>query len=163
MLDWMSAYLADLPESDRATLRDALNRTWQSASADAELQEELGRLGHALLHDPRWHVVLRDVYREAVTENPRAKEFLQKEVLDSPEFRAQFFELLDLLAPTLREVAALSLFDEHGATRPEVVHVLRSVALNRDLAWITLKTGSDGARPLVPNSVVPGTRGGGAK
>ena len=40
--------------------------------------------------------------------------------------------------PTQR-VAAICLFDENGATRPEVVHLVRSIALQRRVSWVTLE------------------------
>ncbi len=160
MLDWMAEYLSNMPEKDRIALHEAATRTWQAAGEDELLTSETSRLGQALLNDPQLHAVIRDVYRESVTENPRAAEFFRRQILDSPAFRAQFFALIDLLAPTMREVAALSLFDENGSTRPEVVHVLRSVALQRDMAWITLRTTDLQASPLATDGLIPGRRGG---
>lgn len=160
MLDWLTDYLADMPEKDRVELREALRKAWLAAGADEVLQAESTRLGRDLLNDPDLHRVLREVYQESVTENPRAAEFFRTQVVDSPQFRKHFFGLVDLLAPTMRDVAALSLFDETGATRPEVVHVLRSVALQREMAWITLVTPDPSAEPLPANATIVGRHGG---
>lgn len=161
ILDWFTAYLGEMPEKDRRELREAFRQAWLAASADEVLKTETSRLGREFMNDQRLHAVLSEVYRESVTENPRAAEFFRSRVVESPDFRSHFFALVDLLAPTLREVAALALFDQHGATRPEVVHVLRSVALRREVAWVTLHTPNLTAAPLAANAVIPGRREGG--
>lgn len=159
MLDWLTAYLAEMPAADREALGTAARKVWDEAGRDGVLIDEWSRLGRDLLGDPQLHEVLRSVYRESVTDNPRVARFLRERVVESPEFRRRFFAMLDVLAPTLQDVAALSLFNEHGATRPEVVHVLRSVALQREVAWITLHTPDGQAVPLGVGAVVPGRRG----
>jgi hypothetical protein len=138
MLDWLTEYLANVPEADRAELRDALYRTWEAAAKDEVLVEHFRRIGRRVRDDENLRCVLAEIYREAIADNPQTARFLRSEVLQAPHIREEMYRFVELFAPTLRSVTALALFDEAGATRPEVVHLVRSIALNRKVAWVTL-------------------------
>jgi len=51
-------------------------------------------------------------------------------------------------------VAAICLFDENGATRPEVVHLVRSIALRRRVSWVTLENVEPDGERLPPNALI---------
>jgi hypothetical protein len=138
MLEWLAVYLANMSEADREELHVALGDTWEAASRDPVLTEAFNRIGRRIRDDQELAHVLTEIYREAIAENPQTAQFLRSKVLESPEIRQQMYRFVELFAPTLRSVTALTLFDETGTTRPEVVHLVRSIALRRKVAWVTL-------------------------
>ncbi|MBI4719089.1 MAG: hypothetical protein HY763_14890 [Planctomycetes bacterium] len=162
MLDWLMEYLADLPPADEAELEQAVQRAWEAARNDAVLVEKLSALGRGVVDDARLRRVLSDIYREALGENPRIAEFLRRQIIESPVVREQFYAFVERFAPTARRVAALCLFDDQGATRPEIVHLVRSVALRREVAWVALETVEVDA-PMLPPRAVLRARSGGAR
>ncbi|MFQ5591427.1 MAG: hypothetical protein ACE5HE_09715 [Phycisphaerae bacterium] len=148
MLDWLTEYLANMPENDKAELSAAAIAAWEAGKEDVILTRLLSSIGVRILEDERLREVLLDVYRESVSRNPRTHHFIRTKVLQSAELRTQVYAFIELFAPTARKVAALCLFDEDGATRPEVVHLVRSVALGREVCWVTLDTPDADAPPL---------------
>ena len=98
--------------------------------------------------------MLAQIHREAVAENPRTAEFLRTEVLESPRIREQMYAFIEAFAPTARSVLAMCLFDETGRTRNEIVHLLRSAALGRNVAWVTLEPGGPDGGALKAGSVL---------
>lgn len=160
MLDWLTDYLADMPEEDKAEMTEALRATWEAARQDAALVERLTAIGRGILHDLELRHVLTEIYREAVADNPQTAEFLQKHVVQSEDLRARMYELIELFAPTAQSVAALCLFDETGATRPQIVHLVRSIALRRRVAWVALNTPDLHAPALEAGTTLPGRVGG---
>ncbi len=155
MLDWLSEYLANMPEADRQRLREALRRSWDAALADEALVEHFRKLGRQVRDDPEVSRVLLDIYRDAISQNPKTAEFVRSQVLESPRVREETYLWIERFAPTVKSVLAEALFDERGVTRPEVVHLLRSIALDRSVAWITLDTPDGGAPPLRPADELP--------
>ena len=159
-LDWLSDYLADIPEEDSQELSDALRQAWEVAREDAELMRLLSRAGETFAEDPRLREVVLRVFRESVTLNPRTADFLREEVLQSARIHDQLHTLIQAFAPTARRVLTMCLFDEEGATRPEVVHLVRSVALGRKMAWVTLFTPSSPHAPLTSSTILDARIGG---
>jgi len=154
MLNWLAEYLARIPEADREKLRVATRSAWQAARNDPVLVGQFARIGRGLVEDEKIRETLTEVYREAMSENPRTAEFVRREILESPEIRRKVYALIEAFAPTARAVLTLCLFDENGTTRPEVVHLVRSAALGRTVAWITLTTADSAAAPLPPDAVI---------
>ncbi len=140
MLDWLVDYLANMPEADKVEFGRAVRNTMDAARNDPVVLRQLSEMGQRIFEDERLRNVVTEIYRESIADNPRAAEFVRSHVLESPEVREQFFTFIELFGPTARNVAALCLFDENGATRPEIVHLVRSVALRRNVAWVTLST-----------------------
>lgn len=163
VLDWMAGYLAAMPERDRAEVAKAIQRTWDAARSDAVLQDILSGIRRELLADERLPRVLTQVYREAVSWNPQAAEFVRLQLLQSPRIRRQLYELIELFAPTVRDIVALCLFDDQGGTRPEIVHLVRSIALRRKVAWVTLETRDPYAPALAPGALLRALSGGGKR
>lgn len=161
VLDWLAEYLAELPEADRRELRAALLNTWEAARADPRLVELLADAGRELRDDPRLHRVLEEVYREAIADNPQTAQFIRERLVESPEIRRQIYAFVELFGPTARRLAALCLFDASGSTRPEVVHLVRSIALRRRIAWVTLQTPPVAEPGLQPGAAIAGVLGGG--
>ena len=160
MLDWLTDYLADMPEADKAEMTEAIRTTWETVRQDAVLVEQFAGIGRGILDDRELRRVLTDIYREAIAENPRTAECIQNQVLHSEDLRARMYELIELFAPTAQRVAALCLFDESGATRPQIVHLVRSIALRRPVAWVTLTTSDSDAAALGPGTILPAGVGG---
>lgn len=160
MLDWLAEYLTNLPEADRARLNAALQRAWEEARHDPTLAETFSRLGRDILQDPHLQDTLADIYREAVTDNPQVGEFLRTQIMDNERLRDPFYALVDRFAPTAQSLAAMVLFNDTGATRPEIVHLVRSTALRRRVAWVTLETPQDAADPLPPAALLQAAAGG---
>jgi hypothetical protein len=160
MLDWIADYLVEMPEEEREEMREAIRATWDAARADPILAEHFAVLGREILEDEQLRDVLLTIYREAVAENPRTGEFLQKRIVESELLRKHLYELIELFAPTAQSVAALCLFDEAGATRPEIVHLVRSIALRRRVAWVTLTTRDPNATPLAEGETLQADAGG---
>jgi hypothetical protein len=156
MLDHLAEYLATMPEDDKVELAEALRRTWETARNDEILGSRLARIGRGIVEDQNLRNVLAEIHREAVSENPRTAEFLRTEVLESPRIREQMYLFIETFAPTVRSVLALCLFDETGRTRSEIVHLLRSAALGRNVAWVTLEPGGLSGAELEPGSVLMG-------
>ncbi len=154
VLDSLAEYLANMPDDDRTEMAAAVRNAWEAAGRDEVLTESLGLLGHAILEDQDLRRVLNDIYREAVVDNPRTEAFFRTEILDSPQVRQKIFASTDIIGPTLQRVAAICLFDESGATRPEVVHLVRSIALRRRVSWVTLENVEAGGEPLPPNALI---------
>lgn len=154
MLDWLAEYLAAMPEADKARMGDALRKTLHAAREDEVLAEHFARLGRQIRDDPRLRELLADVYREAISQNPATEAYIRTAVLESPRVRDEAYRLMERFAPTARKVTAMCLFDADGATRPEVVHLVRSIALGRRVAWVTLHTPSPQAPPLAPGAAV---------
>lgn len=154
MLDSLAEYLANMPNDDRAEMAAAVRNAWEAAGRDEVLTESLGRLGHAILEDENLRRILNDIYREAVVDNPRTETFFRTEILDSPEVRQKVFALMELIGPTAQRVAAICLFDESGTTRPEVVHLVRSIALRRRVSWVTLENVEPDGEPLPSNALI---------
>ena len=163
MLDWLTQYLADMPEKDKAEMRAALQRTWSAALDDPALMAQLTKLGRQVRDDEELRNLLAEVYREAVSENPRTAEFIRAELLESPRIQAEVYRFVDLFAPTARSVAAMCLIDEQGVTRPEVVHLVRSIALRRDVAWVTLATRDEESPMLAADAKLVATPRGAAR
>ncbi len=160
MLEWLAEYLANLPEADRARLHTALQRAWEEARRDPLLAETFSRLGRGILEDPHLQDTLAAIYREAVTDNPQVAEFLRTEIMENERLREPFYALVDRFAPTAQSVAGMILFDGDGATRPEIVHLVRSTALRRRVAWVILETPQAAADPLPPAATLHATAGG---
>lgn len=154
MLDSLAEYLANMPDDDRKEMAAAVRNAWEAAGHDEVLTESLGRLGHAILEDEDLRRVLNDIYREAVVDNPRTEAFFRSEILDSPAVRQKVFAFMELIGPTAQRVAAICLFDESGTTRPEVVHLVRSIALRRRVSWVTLENGEPGGERLPSNALI---------
>ncbi len=154
MLDWLSDYLADLSEAEKTKLGNALRTTWSLASKDPVVIEQFSTLGHNVLEDPQLQKILTDIYREAITENPHASAFFHRSIIESPEIREQFFQFVDVFGPIARQVAATCLFDERGATRPEIAYLVRSIALGRPVTWITLQTPNPDAADIAPGATL---------
>lgn len=160
MLDWLTEYLANIPDKDRAELGQAVRQVWDEARNDPAIVDPIAKFGRNLIEDQRLRELLTDVYREAISDNPKTAEFLRAQVLESPEVREKFYALVDAFGPTARHVAATCLFDESGATRPEVVHITRSIALKRKMAWVTLTPGAAGGGPFSADVPLVAQRGG---
>lgn len=148
MLDSLADYFADMPEEDRAEVAEAVRTAWEAAARDETLADTLGQLGHAVIEDMELRRTLAEIYREAITDNPRTEAFFRTHILESPQFRKRLYEFMDLVGPTAQQIAATFLFDDRGATRPEVVHLVRSVALGRRVSWVTLSTADPDGAPL---------------
>ncbi len=148
MLDWLGEYLATMPENDKDQLDAALRKTWLEARDNAALSETLAKIGQGIVHDEELRETLSVIYREAVAQNPKTAEFFRSEILESQRVRKQMYAFIEAFAPTARRVLALCLFDDTGRTRPEVVHFIRSTALGRRVAWVTLEPGGDDNAPF---------------
>ncbi len=159
-LDWFRKHLSELSEEDQAEIGTAMQRTWMSIQEDHVLTERFADVGRRVLGDEALRDVLVDIYREAVADNPRTMEFLEREVVASGRVREQLYGLIELFAPTAQRVAARCLFDDNGATRPEIVHLVRSIALRRRVAWVTLSTPEPDASPLDLDAVLIGESAG---
>jgi hypothetical protein len=155
MLDWLTDYLGSMSDRDRAELASAVRASWAAAREDAVLMEIVARQGRDLRDDPELHRVLGAIYREVVAENPTTSEFVRTEILESQAVQDELYRFVERFGPTARKVAALCLFDDEGTTRPEVVHLVRSVALRREVSWVTLDTPPGDAPPLEPGALVP--------
>ncbi len=160
MLDWVTEYLADMPDRDKAELGEAVLTSWEKAKADPVLAQRVAGIGRGIVEDRELRDVFAQIYREAISQNPRTHEFLREQVFESAELREHMYTFIELFAPTARKVAALCLFDESGATRPEVVHLVRFIALRREVCWITLDTPDADAPALEPGSVLVAVTGG---
>lgn len=154
MLDSLAEYLANMPEDDRTEMAAAVRNAWEAAARDEVLSESLGLIGRAIYEDEDLRGVLKNIYREAVVDNPRTEAFFRTEILDSPEVRQKVFAFMELIGPTAQRVAAICLFDENGATRPEVVHLVRSIALRRHVSWVTLENLEPDGEPLPSNALI---------
>lgn len=139
MLDWLGEYMADMPEDDRRELHRAMRDTWDAARQDEELRACFGEMLQRLHDDEQIHQLLADIYRETMTGNSRTADFLRERVIDDPHVRQEIYRTLELLGPILKSVLATTMFDQSGTTRPEIVHLVRSVALGREVAWVTLR------------------------
>ncbi len=159
-LDWLADFLAQMSDEDRAEVAEAVRATWDQALDDPILAERLSEIGHGILSDEQLWDLVTQIYREAIADNPHTAEFFRSEVLDAPRVREQFYALIETYAPTVRNVFALCLFDDEGATRPEVVYVVRSTTLGRNVAWVTLHADGAAADRLEPGAVLRATAGG---
>ncbi len=155
MLDWLTEYLAQMSDEDKDELNSAVRRSWEAARDDEELIEHFARLGRNIRDDRQLRALLTEIYREAISENPRTAEYLRSQVLESSRVHEQFYDFIEWFAPTARQTVALCLFDDEGITRPEVVHLVRSIALRRHVAWVTLDTPDADAPPLEPGATLP--------
>jgi len=149
MMDWQAEYFATMSEADKAELQRAVRYTWEKATADPVLSAEFSRLGRNLLTDDELRVTFSKIYQEAFVENPRSEVFFRENVL-----QAQLYRLVDVFGPTAKRVLEIALFDQSGRTRSEVVHFLRSVILDRRVAWVTLEPGANDDHPLPEDSVL---------
>ncbi|MFQ5463039.1 MAG: hypothetical protein ACE5E5_10495 [Phycisphaerae bacterium] len=158
MLDWLGRYLATMSEPDKQRLEQAFHKTWLAARADKKLGDEIAALGRGLIEDGKLRRIISAIYREAISDNPNTTTFIRTNILDSPLVRRQLYDLVETLAPTVKRILAIGLFDSTGRTRPEVVQFVRSTALNRRVAWVTLhpKNALD-APPLAPGATLPVT------
>lgn len=154
MMDWQAEYFATMSEADKAELQRAVRYTWEKATADPVLSAEFSRLGRNLLSDAELRAALSTIYHEAFVENPRSEDFFREKVLGSPRVQARLYRLVEVFGPTARRVLEIALFDQTGRTRSEVVHFLRSVILDRRVAWVTLEPGKHDQDPLSPNLVL---------
>lgn len=140
MIDWLVEYLSNMSDEDLAEMGEAVQKTWSVARQDAILVRKFERLGHGILEDRQLRDLFIEIYREAIANNPRTTDFVRTQILESPQLRSRMFDFFDAFAPTARKVAAICLFDENGATRPEVVHLVRSVGFRRRVSWVVLRT-----------------------
>ncbi len=157
MLDWLNDYLAEMPREDREELGAAARRAWNAARSDDELVAIFAGFGRDLILDERLRDTLERIFHDAVTDNPDSADYLRDRVLSSPVVHEQLYRFIEVFAPTARSVAAICLFDDAGMTRPEVVHLVRSAALRREMAWVTLTQGGSSdspTRPLEPGAVL---------
>jgi hypothetical protein len=155
MLNWLAEFLATISESDRAELEKAIQTTWKYASKDEGLSREVSTWFRGVLEDEALRAVMADVYREAIANNPRTVEFMRERVLNDPEVRKELYALIENLAPTLQRMLAIWLFDPAERTRPEIVHFVRSSALNRRVSWVTLETTNADGGPFVLGTPLP--------
>jgi hypothetical protein len=153
MVDALARYLATMPEHERQEMEQALRRARDEARRDPVLARQLSEWSGGILHDEELQQTLSSIYREAFGENPRNVEFMRRHVLESEMVQARLFETVESFGPTARSVLEMCLFDDRGATRPEVVHLLRSVSLQRRLAWVTLEV-PDPEAPSLPEGAV---------
>lgn len=154
MLDYLGEYLASIPESDRVELEEAFRRTWDAASRDEVVVSHLTDIGQAIIRDQELRDTLSQIYREAITDNPRTADFLRREVLESVAVKKQMYDLIEAFGPTARRVMGHCLFDATGGMRPEIVQLLRSSALGRSVSWVTLHPGTASAGPLEGNAIL---------
>jgi len=154
MLDSLADYFADMPASDRAEVALAMRSAWEAAGRDDTLNDTIRKLGRDILNDAELRQTLAEIYREAVTDNPRTEAFFRTHILESPQFRQQLYQFMDLVGPTAQQIAATLFFDQRGATRPEVVHLVRSIALGREVSWVTLATEDPNGPPLHQGAVL---------
>ncbi len=157
MLDWMTQYLTQLPEEDKQALLDAIHTTWQTARNNPTISEIFSTIGYQVLEDEALARALTDIYREAVADNPQTANFFRDRLINSPRVREEFYDLMERFAPTARHIAARCLFQDDGTTRPEIVHLVRSIALRRRVSWITLTTIDPHATLLTPHASIPVT------
>lgn len=163
VLDWLADYLAHMPDKDKAELSLAVRRSWQAARSDPVLVEHIGALARNIRNDAALRDLIVDIYREAIVDNPRSRDFLRDQVRRSPRVREQMYRFIETIGPTARRVASICLFDERGRTRPEVVHWLRSAALRRHVAWVTLDRGDPDDPPLPAGAVLTAELRGGLR
>ena len=78
-------------------------------------------------------------YIRLIGDKSGTAEFLRERIIDNPHVRQEVYRTLEILGPTLRNMLATTLFDQNGITRPEIVHLVRSIALGRKVAWVTLR------------------------
>ncbi len=154
MLDFLADFLAQMSDGDRAELSEAVKLAWEASRNDPVLVRQFSEIGREMLDDKRLWNLLTEIYNEAIANNPRTAEFLRREVLESPRIREHIYRFIETFGPTARGVLSLCLFDEEGVTRPEVVHIVRSAALGRNIAWITLETIDADAPPLGPGATL---------
>ncbi len=142
MFDWLGDYVADMPEDDRRELYRAIGKTWDAVQQNKELTARFEEILKRIHDDERIHRLLADIYRETMTENSRTIDFLRERAIDDPHVRQEVYRTLELLGPALKDMLAATMFDKSGTTRPEVVHLVRSIALRRKVAWVTLRAGT---------------------
>lgn len=159
MVDALASYLASMPEHERLAVEQALRRAWDEAQRDPVLSRQFSEWTGGILHDEELQQTLSSIYREAFGENPRNVEFVRRHILESELVQARLYETVESFGPTARSVLEMCLFDEKGATRPEVVHLLRSVSLQRRLAWVTLEVPDPEAPSLPVGAVLPAVEG----
>lgn len=160
LLDWVADYLTHMPTADRAALSEAVRRTMTELQDDPVLAVRFSQIGEGIVRDRELAAILNGIYREAVTENPRTAQFLHEEVMRSPRVQSHFYDLIERFGPTARSVAAACLFDEQGTTRAEIVQFVRSVALDREVSWVTIRNLEVEAAPLATDAILPAQRGG---
>jgi len=163
LADWFAMHVSSLPEEDLVALNMATGNAWDATCGDPVLLESLSRLARGVLEDAELRQLLAEVYREAIVDNPRTQEYVRQRILDTPRFRDRLYDSFELFGPAARKVAALCLLKADGATRPEIVHLVRSVAFRRSVAWVTLTTASPDAAPLDPAAILPGRLAGGGR
>lgn len=78
-------------------------------------------------------------YIRLIGDESGTADFLRERIIDNPHVRQEVYRTLEILGPTLRNVLTTTLFDQNGITRPEIVHLVRSIALGRKVAWVTLR------------------------
>ncbi len=139
MLDWLGDWISDMPEDDRHELREALHETWDMARQDEELRTRLGGILQRLRDDKQIQLLLSDIYRETMAKNSHTADFLRERLIDDPHVRQEMYHTIELLGPTLKSILSTVMFDQNGVTRPEIVHLVRSTALRRNVAWVTLR------------------------
>lgn len=141
LLDWLGEYATNMPEKDRKELGQAVRTTCEAIGQDEPLMQCLKDMTRRLRDDEELTSLAADIWREAVIENPRSADFLRDRIVNDPAVRREIYRTIELLGPAMRSVTAEALFDRDGATRPEVVHFVRSVALGRRVSWVTLRAG----------------------
>jgi len=154
VLDWLAEYLAQMSDQDKAEMSEAVENSWEAARDDDQLVGHFKKLGRNIRDDRRLRALLTEIYREAISENPQTAEYLRAHILESSRVHEQAYAFIEWFAPTARRAVAICLFDESGVTRPEVVHLVRSTALGRQVAWVTLDTPGVDAPPLEPGATV---------
>jgi hypothetical protein len=161
MLDWASEYLAAMSDSDRREMSEAVRAAWEAVLADPVITDRFVAAATRLRDDEELREAAVAIYRQAISENPHTAAFLRERVFAAPHVQEAFYDLTERLGPTIQRVAGVCLFDEEGTTRPEVVHVLRSTALDRRVAWVTLSVVDPTAPPLMASATIPAATGAG--
>jgi hypothetical protein len=164
ILDWLSNYLAKVSEADKEQLAVALRRTWDAAGRDAMLVGRVRTLMQRIREDPRLGDLISGIYQDAIGQNPLTSEFMRERILQSNEIQQELYRFIEVFAPTARHIARTILFSSHdGQARPEVVYLLRSVALDREVGWVTLRSTAADPAPLLEDTVLQAAVHGGTR
>jgi hypothetical protein len=114
-------------------VENSLKDTARNPQVRSVLRRNLVRM----MEDPELQQVLGQIFREAVVDNPRLRESLERN-WTGPEAQAAFQLAAERFEPTVRRIGDVVFGTPETGISPEFAQVLRNQILHKDRRWFLL-------------------------
>ncbi len=135
--------IVDTLEAHGDEFQAAIVETAKEASQDADVRAAVGETAAAALSDPEVLIVLKDIFRDAVTTPFQTRDFIRR-MMEDARVKSRIAKLERSLEPRLFKIAQIITLAEDGRSiDPDLARVLRRTIFNKDRRLLMVHFGDD--------------------